>query len=133
MSVAVKTRHTNLRRSYPLRYTFHLRRTTPRRVLTEITSKYRNYFVEDADRDDDNSLIGVVDSDWYKEMSLRMTPGKYLKTLREACGLTQNELGEKIGATAARVCDYEAGRREISKVVARKLSNIFHISADKFI
>jgi DNA-binding XRE family transcriptional regulator len=133
MSVAVKTRHTSLRRSYPLRYTFHLRRTTPRKVLTEITSKYRNYLVEDAKPDNDNSLISVVDSDWYKEMSLRMTPGKYLKTLREACELTQTGLGEKIGATAARVCDYEAGRREISKAVARKLSNVFLVSADKFI
>jgi DNA-binding XRE family transcriptional regulator len=133
MSAAVKTRNTSMRRSYPLRYTLHLRRTTPRRILSEITNKYRNYIVEDMNASDDDELISVVDSDWYKEMSERMTPGKYLKTLREACGLTQTKLGKKVGASAARVCDYEAGRRQISKGVARKLSSLFLVPADKFI
>jgi len=126
-------RHTSVRHSYPSRYTLHLRRTTPRRVLAEIVSKYRNYIIEDAEKKDDNELISVVESDWYKDMTMKMTPGRYLRILREACDLTQAELGEKIGVTAARVCDYEAGRRQISKAVARKLSEIFLVSMDKFI
>jgi DNA-binding XRE family transcriptional regulator len=133
MSVAVKARLTNSRFSHPLRYTLHLRRTTPRRVLTEIASRYRSYLVEDAKTDDDEAVVRVVDSDWYKEMAQRMTPGKYLKTLREASGLTQTDLGKKIRTTNARVCDYEAGRRQISKAIARKLSAVFLVPADKFI
>jgi predicted transcriptional regulator len=38
-------------------------------------------------------------------------------------GHTFTEIGEKIGVSAPRVCDYEAGRREISKSIAKKLSN----------
>jgi DNA-binding XRE family transcriptional regulator len=133
MSVAVRARPTSIRRSYPLRFTLHFRRTTPRRVLSEIAVKYGAYIAPQPKADDDEDLIRVVDSDWYKEMSERMTPGKYLKTLREASGMTQTELGQKIGATAARVCDYEAGRRQISKAIARKLSVMFLVAADKFI
>jgi hypothetical protein len=35
--------------------------------------------------------------------------------------------------SAARVCDYKAERREMSKAVAKKLSKIFLVPAEKFI
>jgi transcriptional regulator with XRE-family HTH domain len=84
-------------------------------------------------RIDTKEIIRVDNSDWYHGISKEMNPGKYLKTLREACGLTLAELANKLDSSPARICDYEAGRRQVSKAVAKKLSSIFLVGADKFI
>jgi predicted transcriptional regulator len=104
-------------------------------VLNEVSSKYSRYLAPGsaADTGKDEEYVRIIETDWYKGMSRTMTPGRYLKILREACGHTLTEIGEKIGVSAARVCDYEAGRREMSKAVAKKLSKIFLVPAEKFI
>ena len=135
MLAAAKTRLINKRNvTHPVHFTLTFRRTTPRTVLNEISSKYARYIAHDTKGSEtDEDYIRVVESDWYKEMSKSMTPAKYLKTLREASGHTLSELGEMLGVSAARVCDFESGRREISKAVAKKLSKIFLVPAEKFI
>jgi DNA-binding transcriptional regulator YiaG len=136
MSALVKTRlikHSKV--FHPMHFTFTFRRTTPRKVLNEISSKYSRYLYPDsgADTGNDKEYVRVIESDWYKEMKKTLTPGKYLKTLREATGQSLAEIGAQIGVSAARICDYEAGRREISKAIAKKLSKIFLVPAGKFI
>ena len=136
MPALVKTHHIKHSRiSHPLYFTFTFRRTTPRKVLNEVSSKYARYLAlgDAADAGNGEEYIRITETDWYKEMSRTMTPGRYLKILREACGHSLTEIGEKIGVSAARVCDYEAGRREMSKAVAKKLSKIFLVPAEKFI
>lgn len=136
MQGLVKTRHIKHPRvSHPIHFTFTFRRTTPRKVLNEISSKYSRYLAPGVSADTGNGeeYVRIAESDWYKEMSKTMTPGKYLRILREASGHTLTEIGEKIGVSAPRVCDYEAGRREISKTIAKKLSKIFLVPGEKFI
>jgi len=132
MPALVKTRNIKRSRiSHPVHFTFTFRRTTPRKVLNEVSSKYSRYLALGGGNDEE--YVRIIETDWYKGMSRTMTPGRYLKILREACGHTLTEIGEKIGVSAARVCDYEAGRREMSKAVAKKLSKIFLVPAEKFI
>jgi DNA-binding XRE family transcriptional regulator len=135
MPVLVKTRPIKqIRVSHPIHLTFTFRKTTPRKVLNEVSSKYARYFAHSAEQSDSGEeFIRVKGSDWYRDMSKVMTPGIYLKTLREAGGHTLAEIGGMIGVSAARMCDYEAGRREISKAIAKKLSRIFLVPAEKFI
>ena len=132
MSAAVKMRRTR-RGTIPSRFVFAFRRTTPRKVLTEIESRYRTYLVENMKANDDESLVRIADTDWYKEMSRRMTPGKYLRTLREAQGLTQAQLGEKVGIPASRISDYETGQRSISKSAAKRFAKALGVSPAPFI
>lgn len=117
MSEVVKTRPINIR----------FKPRTPKRVINTIKKQYADYI------DDDDELIDISTTDWYKQMEQKMTPGKSLKTLREMKKLTQAKLGEISGIPAARISDYETGQRAISKTIAKKLAGIFGVSAASFI
>ena len=63
-----------------------------------------------------------------------MTPGTYLKIYRENFGLTQAELGKRLGNVPRQhISNMECGSRNISLKTAKKLSQIFHVSPEKFI
>ncbi|MDB5049458.1 MAG: helix-turn-helix transcriptional regulator [Fibrobacteres bacterium] len=84
-----------------------------------------------------DTSIEFAKTELYRKIEARLTPGKWLKNLREANGYSQSELGVLIGdkkpVRPARVSDWESGFRAISKPVAKKLAAIFHVSADRFI
>lgn len=84
--------------------------------------------------DDEDSLIRVVDSKWYKETKKALTPGKTVRVYRENLGLTQEELGSKLGGlTRQYVSGMENGSRGISKEMAKKLSKLFGIPIERLI
>src|SRR4030042_4934726 len=47
--------------------------------------------------DDGDNLVDAFETQWYKEMKVKMTPGTYLRIYRENKGLTQLQLGEALG------------------------------------
>jgi DNA-binding transcriptional regulator YiaG len=117
MSEAVKTRHISIK----------FKPRTPVRVINTIKKQFSDYI------DDGDDLVDISTTEWYKEMEKKMTPGKYLRNLREAHGLSQKAVGEKIGTNAAHVSDYETGQRAISKAMAKKLAVVFNTSPAVFI
>jgi DNA-binding transcriptional regulator YiaG len=124
MSVAVKMRHIESSPTVILRF----RSKTPARIIKHIEREYRDYLI-----DDDEKLVDISTTDWYRRMEKKMTPGKMLKTLREVKELSQAKLGEMIGTPGTRVSDFETGQRAISKEVAKKLATIFNVSPAVFI
>jgi transcriptional regulator with XRE-family HTH domain len=56
--------------------------------------------------------------------------GQRLRELRKQSGLTQKQLGERIGVTKSVVSFYELQERSPSPDVLIKLSGIFHVSTD---
>ena len=128
MSAAAKTHHTKAV-SHTVSYHFHFKKSTPRKVLSEIASRYSSYLAEDPD----DEPVDVTTTDWYKKMEKEMKPGDYLRHLREAQGLTQKALGEKLDTNAAHISDYETGQRAISKETAKKLAGMFKVSPAIFI
>ena len=56
--------------------------------------------------------------------------GTRLKELRLRAGLTQKQLGERIGVTKSVVSFYELRERTPSPEVLIKLASIFHVSSD---
>lgn len=83
---------------------------------------------------DDEVLLNIFETKWYKEIKKTITPGETLKIYRENIGLNQTELGKKLGKfTRQNISDMESGKRNISKEVAKKLSLIFEVTIDKFI
>ena len=53
-----------------------------------------------------------------------------LKTLRQQAGMTQRQLGERIGTTKATISYYELSERTPSPEMLIKLANVFHVSTD---
>jgi DNA-binding XRE family transcriptional regulator len=83
---------------------------------------------------EDDELIDITKTEWYKKINAEMTPADYMKGYRMSRGYTQIKLGKMLGGlTRQYVSDIEKGRRSISKEVAKKLAEIFNTSVDKFL
>lgn len=118
MSVATKTRPID----------FHFRPGTPRKVLQDVRHRYASYLLEE------DVAMDYLKTDLHKKVSKNMTPGLWLKHLREAHGWSQADLGERLGdVKASRVSDWENMQRAISKDVAKELARLFNVSAERFI
>ena len=56
-----------------------------------------------------------------------------LKEYRESLGLTQKELGAKVGVSEASISNYETGKREPEFVTLCALADLFDISLDMLV
>lgn len=90
------------------------------KLIALLRDEYRAY-VEIIEEDDDE-LVNVFETDWYKQTSAGMTPGDVLRIRRENAGLSQSELGVKIGSNRQNISAMETGRRTIGKESAKKLA-----------
>lgn len=83
---------------------------------------------------DEEALIDLNTSEWSKDVRASMISGDYVRIYRENAGWNQTELGKKLGAfTKQYISDIENGRREISKELAKKLSQVFKVPVDRFL
>lgn len=73
--------------------------------------------------DDDEDLVPVENTDWYKKAKAKMTPAKALKIMRTNAGLTQKQLADKIGIAKQNYNSLERGSRPISMMMAKKLAD----------
>ena len=130
MSVAVKMRHTEKAREFVRPgVVLRFRPKTPAKVIKHIEREYADYLI-DAEGDE---LVDISTTRWYKRMSEKMTPGKFLRNLREATGMTQKEISEKTGHRPSYISDLETGQRQIGRKTAKKLARIFNVSPAVFI
>ena len=113
--------------------------TTLFKVKGDIPSGVLEYLEREFGQDvevvkDDEELLNIFDTDWYKDVSETTTPGDTLKIYRENFGLTQADLGQKLGKfTRQKISDMERNKRSISKDVAKKLSQLFDVPIDRFL
>lgn len=83
---------------------------------------------------EDDEWVNAVETKWFKKTMKNMTPNDFMRTYRESRGITQAELGKKLGGlTRQRISDIENGRRIISKDIAKKLAEIFKTSVSRFL
>lgn len=82
--------------------------------------------------DDDEELVAVEDTDWYKEAESRMTPAKTLKVMRTNAGLTQSQLAAKVGIAKQNYNSLERGTRPISMMMAKNLADALGTSYTMF-
>ena len=113
--------------------------TTLFKVKGDIPSGVLKYLEREFGQDvevveDDEELLNIFDTDWYKGISETTTPGNTLRIYRENFGLTQAQLGQKLGKfTRQKISDIEHNKRSISKGVAKKLSQLFEVPIDRFL
>ena len=121
MQAHVKTPHTNI----------HLQGDIPVRVLEVLRSEYGGKL---KIYEDDDELLDITETDWYKETKAKSTPGEALRIYRENHNLTQTQLGEKLGNTPRQIIsNMERGKRAISLAMAKKLAQIFNTPAERFL
>ena len=105
----------------------------------KIPSKIINFFEKEYGNnfqiiDEDNELVDVFETEWYKETKKNMIPGDYIRVYRMNAQMTQEELGIKLGNFSRQnVSELEKGKRGISKEVAKKLALIFKKPVDIFL
>ncbi len=110
----------------------HIKGRIPTRLVTVLKKEYGNKVK--LTKEDDDELLDVFQTDWYKRIKKTLTPGKNLKIYRQNLGLTQEQLGARLGNLPKQfVSNMENGIRPISKKTALKLSRIFKVSVAKFI
>lgn len=84
--------------------------------------------------DEEDEKLDIFETDWYKDIKEKLTPGKNMRIYRLNRGMTQKDLGDLLGGIPRQhISNMEKGIRPISKKVALKLSSVFKISVEKFI
>ncbi|EKD28618.1 MAG: Cro/CI family transcriptional regulator [uncultured bacterium] len=120
MLVVAKTPHINLK----------VEGTIPKKLLEVL----KVYFGTHLTVSKDDETVNIFESDWFKNHKKKMTPAKTLKIYRENKGWTLDELGCKLGGISRQyLSDIEHERRNISKEMAKKLSELFDVPVDRFI
>jgi DNA-binding XRE family transcriptional regulator len=104
----------------------------PRKVLTVLQSEYGKALHVTADKED-RELLDIFETEAYREFKRNVKPGDYARIYRENAGLSQVELGEKLGVARSYICDVEHHRREISKHFAHLLADFFNVSVARFV
>ncbi len=77
--------------------------------------------------------LNYFETDFAKKMDKLSGPSDAIRIYRENRGLTQEELGKKIGVSKNYVSDWENGHRTVSKDKAKLLGQLFGISSEYFI
>ena len=123
MLVAVKAPRTD----------FKVEGKIPREVVTALRNLYgKGVCVLDPK---DEETVNIFETDWYRRLEAKSTPGGNLRAYRENRGLTQEGLARKLGGGMLKqhISGMEHGRRAISKAVAKKLAKVFQTSVVRFI
>jgi DNA-binding XRE family transcriptional regulator len=122
MQAVVKTPHINIK----------IKGTIPHRILSILKDEYGHKVKIIPDNYEEK--INVFETEWYKNIKEKMTPGKNLKLYRQNKKMTQTELGIKLGGVPKQhISNIENGTRGISKNMAIKLAKEFEVSVEKFI
>ncbi|QTA87309.1 helix-turn-helix domain-containing protein [Desulfonema magnum] len=109
---------------------FRVKGDIPHKVIDYLEKEFGPDFeISDADEE----FVDIFETDWYREISAATTPGDVLKIYRENMGLTQAELGRKLGEfTSREISDMEDNKSCISKEVAGKLGSFFEVPTSRF-
>ncbi len=107
----------------------------PKRIMQALKEQYGTKVQLLPDKPDkDDEKIDVFETEWYKRIKAKTTPGDNLRIYRQNAGMTLQRVGELLdGMPRQHVSNMEKGIRPISKKVALRLAAIFEVSVEKFI
>jgi DNA-binding XRE family transcriptional regulator len=108
---------------------FVIQGNIPQKYITMLKNDYGDNLVVE---DDDKYELAET-SKWYKEMKSKETPGGNLRFYRRLHKLTQPDLGKKIHVSKQKISNMENGIIPISRKMALELSELFGVSAGRFI
>src|SRR4030042_5700354 len=92
----------------------------PNKLIEVLVQEYGKNVQITPDSEDEK--LDVFQTDWYKKIKKKLTPGTYIKIFRQNKNMTQAELGKELGGlTGGCVSQVDNGSRPISKRTALKL------------
>jgi DNA-binding XRE family transcriptional regulator len=104
----------------------------PNKLIDLLAEEYGNALRITPDPEDEK--LDVFQTDWYKNLKKRLSPGSYIKVFRQNRNMTQTELGKALGGMPRQhISNMENGIRPISKKTALRLAKLFDVSVEKFI
>ena len=104
----------------------------PNKLIEVLVQEYGKNVQITADSEDEK--LDVFQTDWYRKIKKKLTPGTYIKVFRQNKNMTQAELGKELGGLPRQhISNMENGSRPISKRTALKLAKLFDVSVEKFI
>lgn len=119
MQVHVKTPHTDIR----------IQGEIPPSILEALRNEYGNALEL---QDINEEVFEIRDTDWFQHLQVK--PGEVLRIYRENAGMSQAQLGARLGGIPRQaVSGMERGRRAISLSTAKKLAAIFQVPASRFL
>ena len=106
----------------------------PNWMISRLKKEYKTRLIIKEDINEEEELVDVFETEWFSSIKSQMAPGENIKIYRENAGLTQTELGEKLGNVPRQnISLMEKGKRGISKETAKKLSKVFKVPVSRFI
>ena len=110
------------------------------RIEGRISNKLMDVLVQEygedvqITHDADDEKVDVFQTEWYRRIKKKLTPGTYMKVFRQNKGMTQADLGKALGGLPRQhISNMENGSRPISKKTALRLAELFDVSVEKFI
>ena len=84
--------------------------------------------------DDDDKLVNVFETPWYRNIKEALTPGEIMRIYRENRTMTQTRLGERLGGIPRQhISNMENGKRPISLNTAKKMAKLFNIHIERLL
>jgi DNA-binding XRE family transcriptional regulator len=109
---------------------FEIKGDIPNHVLCYLQQE----FGSDVKIVEEDELVNIFETDWYKGVSATIIPGDAVRVYRENFGLSPMILGQKLGGmTEEFVVEMECGKREISWELAEKLGQLFEVPIERFL
>ena len=121
MLAVVKTPHTDLK----------IRGFIATPVLRALRAEYGSHLRVETQKGEEE-WVDVFETDLYKRFKKNVKPGDYIRTYRENLGLSQAELGDKLGVSRAYICDIEKHRRSIGKDMIKQVAILFDAPVEFF-
>ncbi|MFC1585644.1 helix-turn-helix domain-containing protein [Fibrobacterota bacterium] len=82
---------------------------------------------------DDDETVPIRETDWWKEISAKVTPADALRCYRDNAELTLKEVSEKTGIAVPHLSAMENGKRNIGKISAQKLGKALNCNYKRFL
>jgi len=102
----------------------------PESIINAVKKEYGNKVKIETD----DEYVIADETEWYKTTIKNMTPARAMKACRLSRGMTQAQLGEKLGGIPRQhISNMENGSRKINIDVAKTLAAVFGVSVEKFI
>ncbi len=122
MQAVVKTPHIEV----------NIKGIIPPKLISLLKEEYGEE-VKVIDNDDDK-LVNVFETPWYKNIKETLTPGAVMRIYRENRAMTQARLGELLGGIPRQhISNMENGKRPISLNTAKKLAKLFNIPIERLL
>ena len=107
-------------------------RMIPEKLISLLKEEYGEE-VKVIDNDDDK-LVNVFETPWYRNIKEALTPGEVMRIYRENHAMTQTRLGELMGGIPRQhISNMENGKRPISLNTAKKLAKLFNIPIERLL